>query len=125
MMVVMLMWWCKCGGGGKVVVVVMLVVVVEVVRWCNNRNSVRRLRSVRRLINSIHRQKMKFECSICNHSFSRRDAMQRHSRNVHGHGTDSELPPNIHTNMTFQHPFSMMVTGPSASGKTEWTRKRW
>ena len=49
--------------------------------------------------------------------------MQRHSRNVHGHGTDSDPSPNIHTNITFQHPFSMMVTGPSASGKTEWTRK--
>ena len=66
---------------------------------------------------------MKFACSICNRSFSRRDAMQRHSRNVHGHGTDSDPSPNIHTIMTFQHPFSMMVTGPSASGKTEWTRK--
>ena len=49
--------------------------------------------------------------------------MQRHSRNVHGHGADSDPSPNIHTNITFQHPFSMMVTGPSASGKTEWTRK--
>ena len=27
------------------------------------------------------------------------------------------------TTLTFQHPFSMMVTGPSQSGKTEWTRK--
>jgi hypothetical protein len=24
--------------------------------------------------------------------------------------------------MTFQHPFSMVVSGPSVSGKTEWTR---
>ena len=49
--------------------------------------------------------------------------MHRHSRNVHGHRTDSDPSPSIHTNMTFQHPFFMMVTGPSASGKTEWTRK--
>ena len=49
--------------------------------------------------------------------------MQRHSRNVHDRGTDSDPSPNIHTNMTFRHSFSMMVTGPSASGKTEWTRK--
>ena len=27
------------------------------------------------------------------------------------------------TSLNFQHPFSMMVTGPSQSGKTEWTRK--
>ena len=37
--------------------------------------------------------------------------------------TDSDPSPNIHTNMTFQRPFSVMVTGLSASGKTEWTRK--
>ena len=32
-----------------------------------------------------------------------------------------QMPPS--TSLTFQHPFSMMVTGPSQSGKTEWTRK--
>ena len=130
MVVVRWLWWWWWGGGaggggggGRVVV-----------RWyggggggdcLNYRNSVRRLSSVRRWLNSTvySPTKMKFECSICNHSFSRRDTMQRHSRNVHGHGTDSDPSPNIHTKMTFQHPFSMIITGPSASGETEWTRK--
>ena len=61
-------------------------------------------------------------CPICNQSFSRRDAMRRHVRNVHDSVKDTD-PSQPLTNMTFQHPFSMMVTGPSQSGKTEWTRK--
>ena len=61
-------------------------------------------------------------CLICNQSYSRRDALQRHERNVHGSEkyTDQSRPLK---EMTFRHPFSMMVTGPSGSGKTEWTRK--
>ena len=61
-------------------------------------------------------------CLICNQSYSRRDALQRHERNVHGSGkyTDQSQPLK---EITFRHPFSMMVTGPSGSGKTEWTRK--
>ena len=61
-------------------------------------------------------------CLICNQSYSRRDALQRHERNVHGSGeyTDQSQPLK---EMTFRHPFSMMVTGPSGSGKTEGTRK--
>ena len=55
-------------------------------------------------------------CLICNQSYSRRDALRRHERNVHGSGknTDHSRPLK---EMTFQHPFSMMVTGPSGSGK--------
>ena len=51
--------------------------------------------------------------------------MRRHVRNVHDSvkDTDPLQPLNNMTNMTLQHPFSMMVTGPSQSGKTEWTRK--
>ena len=61
-------------------------------------------------------------CLICNQSYSRRDALQRHERNVHGSGkyTDQSQPLK---EMTFRHPVSMMVTGPSGPGKTEWTRK--
>ena len=48
-------------------------------------------------------------CLICNQSYSRRDALQRHERNVHGSGkyTDQSQPLK---EMTFRHPFSMMVT---------------
>ena len=50
-------------------------------------------------------------CLICNQSCSRRDALQRHERNVHCSGkyTDQSQPLK---EMTFRHPFSMMVTGP-------------
>ena len=61
-------------------------------------------------------------CLICNHSYSRRYALKRHERNIHGSGkyTDQSQPLK---EMTFRHPFSMMVTGPSGSGKMGWTRK--
>ena len=51
------------------------------------------------------------KCLICNQSYSRRDALQRHERNVHCSGkyTDQSQPLK---EMTFRHPFSMMVTGP-------------
>ena len=50
-------------------------------------------------------------CLICNQSYSRRDALQRHERNLHCSGkyTDQSQPLK---EMTFRHPFSMMVTGP-------------
>ena len=50
-------------------------------------------------------------CLICNQSYSRHDALQRHERNVHcsGEYTDQSQPLK---EMTFRHPFSMMVTGP-------------
>ena len=50
-------------------------------------------------------------CLICNQSYSRCDALQRHERNVHCSGkyTDQSQPLK---EMTFRHPFSMMVTGP-------------
>ena len=50
-------------------------------------------------------------CLICNQSYSRRDALQRHERNVHCSGkyTDQSQPLK---EMTLRHPFSMMVTGP-------------
>ena len=64
-------------------------------------------------------------CPVCNQSFSRRDSLRRHIRNVHDSvkDTDPSQPLKNLTNMAFQHPFCMMVTGPSQSGKTEWTRK--
>ena len=50
-------------------------------------------------------------CLICNQSYSRRDALQRHERNVHCSGkyTDQSQPLK---EMIFRHPFSMMVTRP-------------
>ena len=51
--------------------------------------------------------------------------MLRHKRNVHMKEKYVDpLPPAAKsTNMTFKHPFSMVISGPSRSGKSEWTRK--
>ena len=62
-------------------------------------------------------------CLICNQSYSRRDALQRHERNVHFSGkyTDQSQPLK---EMTFRHPFSMMVTGPiDREYSQKWTRE--
>ena len=47
--------------------------------------------------------------------------MQRHERNVHGSGKNTNQSQPL-KEMTFQHPY-MMVTWPSGSGKTKWTSK--
>ena len=64
-------------------------------------------------------------CWICNQFYSRCDAPQRHKQNVHGSvkQTNPSQPWKELTNMTFQHTFSIMVSGPSKSGKTKLTRK--
>ena len=49
-------------------------------------------------------------CLICNQSYSRRDALQRHERNVHCSGKYTNRSQPL-KEMTFRHPFSMMVTG--------------
>ena len=70
------------------------------------------------------------QCPVCHQTFSRRDAMRRHQRNLHGSGevagslptlpiSDSDTRTKIH----LQHPFTMVVSGPSGSGKSQWTRK--
>ena len=51
--------------------------------------------------------------------------MLRHKRNVHMKEKyiDPLTPVVKSTNMTFKHPFSMVVSGPSGSGKSVWTKK--
>ena len=51
--------------------------------------------------------------------------MRRHVRNVYDSvkDTDPSEPLNNMTNMTFRNPFSMMVTGPSQSGKNGMDQK--
>ena len=51
--------------------------------------------------------------------------MLRHKRNVHMKEKYIDpLPPVVKsTNMTFKHPFSMVVSCPSGSGKSVWTKK--
>ena len=64
-------------------------------------------------------------CSHCGVEFNRLDNLQRHMKSKHQspdtNKTIVQMSPS--TSLTFQHPFSMMVTGPTQSGKTEWTRK--
>ena len=68
-----------------------------------------------------------FEKTLCTRfgiEFNRLDNLQRHMKNKHNYFNTNEtmikMPPKL---LTSQHPFSMMVTGPSGLGKTEWTRK--
>ena len=76
-------------------------------------------------------------CPVCNISFSRRDVMLRHKRNIHSEISENHPPgipldkltePSLKTplNMShfkFQHPCSIMLTGPSGCGKTVLTKK--
>ena len=61
-------------------------------------------------------------CSICKREFGRGDNLQRHMRNKHNslETMDQMASSKI---MTFKHPFSMVVSGPSGSGKSVWTKK--
>ena len=83
-------WWsgggCGKGGGGN-----------------NDPMIVRRLKSVRRYRHIIRQDKM-IRCLICNQSYSRRDALQRHERNVNGSGKNidqSQPLKEIHFNIPF------------------------
>ena len=79
---------------------------------------------VRRRKNVLIKTKMN-QCPICYQSFSRSDAMLRHKRNVHMKEKYIDPLPSVvkSTNMSFKRPFSMVVSGPSGSGKSVWTKK--
>ena len=51
--------------------------------------------------------------------------MLRHKRNIHMKEKYIDpLPPVVKsTNMTFKHPFSMVISRPSGSRKSVWTKK--
>ena len=61
-------------------------------------------------------------CSICKREFGRGDNLQRHMRNKHN-SLETMDQMTSSKNMTFKHPFSMVVSGPSGSGKSVWTKK--
>jgi hypothetical protein len=63
------------------------------------------------------------QCPICHIAFSRRDALLRHQRNVHSSNGVKEENNCLNADMTFQHPFTTVVSGPSGSGKTRWTKQ--
>ena len=61
-------------------------------------------------------------CSICKREFGRGDNLQRHMRNKHN-SLETMDQMTSSTTMIFKHPFSMLVSGPSGSGKSVWTKK--
>ena len=63
-----------------------------------------------------------YQCLICCQSFSRRDVILRHKRNVRGNEECNEPSPQSEENKTttFQRPYSLVIPGPSGSGKTKW-----
>ena len=60
-------------------------------------------------------------CIVCKQDFNRGDNLQRHMKIKHSAVEKMDQPSSL-TTMTFKHPFSMIVSGPSASGKSVWTR---
>ncbi|VDI78914.1 Hypothetical predicted protein [Mytilus galloprovincialis] len=76
-----------------------------------------------------------YQCPSCLISFSRKDNMQRHINNNHGknqpyleqkeHSNTEMLSPSTLTlvdNVILCHPFTMMLAGPTGSGKTFWMK---
>ena len=61
-------------------------------------------------------------CSICKLEFGRGDNLQRHMRNKHSSLETMDQMTSF-TTMTFKHPFSMVVSGPSGRGESVWTKK--
>ena len=61
-------------------------------------------------------------CRICKLRFDRGDNLQRHMRNKHN-SVETMDQMNSSTTMTFKHPFSMVLSGPSGSRKSVWTKK--
>ena len=59
-------------------------------------------------------------CTLCGIEFNRLNNLQRRMKNKHNSFNTNEtmitMPPKL---LTFQHPFSMMVTGPSGLGKRD------
>ena len=80
-------------------------------------------------------------CPECDMEFSRKDALIRHNRNKHG--INQAYPPSIQAyplsthaypppptppppspeHVVLQHPLSMLVCGPTSSGKSYWMNK--
>ena len=107
-----------CGGGRRWVSAVAVAAAKAEGGIITYQNNVRRGKHV------ILKTKMN-QCPICYQSFSRSDVMLGHKRNVHMKEKYIDpLPPVVKSfNMTFKHPFSMVVSGPSGSGKSVWTKK--
>ena len=74
-----------------------------------------------------------YKCNVCEKVFTRKDNMLRHNHNVHNGTINAHLQGDLNQNdtvqtgntrkETFQHPFTMVLSDPIGSGKTEWTRK--
>ena len=71
------------------------------------------------------------DCPVCLKTFSRPDAMKRHLKHVHKSteqkspnlmSGDGILPDSSLPNLLLQHPFTMLVAGPTGSGKTMWVK---
>ena len=80
-------------------------------------------------------------CDICKAGFSRKSSLKRHSLERHREIQEQSAPPPPHPGVTppkptmaseisvepsphvsFKHPFTMVIAGPTQSGKTTWTR---
>ena len=77
---------------------------------------------------------MSFHCEICMKNVSTRDNLKRHIKEIHDYiprGTSSVFPTREIPSMSLslndceplKAPFTMIVSGPTGSGKTVWVQK--
>ena len=62
-------------------------------------------------------------CKVCGKRYSRKDALKRHIKEMHS-CKNEEAKPRVQLNSNvFLHPFTMVVSGPTGCGKSEWVRQ--
>ena len=66
---------------------------------------------------------MTFTCPVCNQTFARMDSLKRHMKTVHDTTAYNLRSRKEERKMIFQHPFTMTISGPTASGKTQWLKE--
>ena len=76
-------------------------------------------------------KKKTLQCPICQATYSRKDNLLRHLKKFHSENIATRIPtkkvkksePCLSESITFITPFTMIVSGVTMSGKTEWVKR--
>ena len=76
-------------------------------------------------------KKKTLQCSFCQNTFSRKDNLQKHLKNYHNESIPSRMPPKKakrskpcpSESMALHTPLTVIVSGATMSGKTEWVTR--